>query len=94
MVKVTFTLDEETVDSLSKAASRLQKPKSYVVREAIRDFADRIGNLTEQERRHMLETFDKLVPAIPKRRLSEVQSELEEVRSTRRGGGRKNSGRR
>jgi len=94
MVKVTFTLDEETVDSLRQTAARLQKSKSYVVREAIRDFADRIGNLTEQERRRMLELFDEVVPAIPKRRLSHVVSELERLRVARRGGGRRSPDRR
>ncbi len=89
--KVTFTLDEETIERLRKAASRLQKAKSYVVREAIRDFADRIGNLSEEERRQMLKVFDRVVRAIPKRPLAEVQAELKQVRSARRKGGRKNA---
>ncbi len=91
VTKVTFTLDAETIERLRKAASRLQKPKSYVVREAIRDFADRIGNLSEEERRQMLKVFDRVVPAIPKGPVAEVQAELKQVRSARRKGGRKNA---
>jgi len=90
-IKVTFTLDDETVDKLARAAERIQKPKSYVVREAIRDFADRIGNLSERERRRMLEIFDKVIPAIPKRPLSEVRSEQKRVRDARQRGGRRTS---
>ena len=84
MVKVTFTLDEETVDRLGRAAARLRKPKSYVVREAVRDFADRIGNLSSEERRRMLDILDRVVPAIPSRPLSEVRKELAEIRAARR----------
>ena len=91
VTKVTFTLDAETIERLRKAAARLQKPKSYVVREAIRDFADRIGNLSEEERRQMLKVFDRVVPTIPKRPVADVQEELKQVRSARRKGGRKNA---
>ena len=65
--KVTFTLDPETVARLSAAAARLAIPKSAVVREAIRDFSDRAGQLGEAERRRLLDSFDRLVPAIPRR---------------------------
>ncbi len=41
--KVTFTLDESTVQKLTLAAARLGKPKSMVVREAIVDYAARVG---------------------------------------------------
>ena len=91
VTKVTFTLDDETVEKLRQAAERIQKSKSYVVREAIRDYSDRIGNLSEQERRRMLEIFDKVVPAIPKRPLSEVRSEQKQVRDSRKRGGRRTS---
>ena len=87
--KVTFTLDDETVERLRQAAERIQKPKSQIVREAIRDFADRLGNLSEQERVEMLKVFDRVVPAIPKRPLAEVQSELKRIRESRRRGGRR-----
>jgi hypothetical protein len=89
MVKMTFTFDQETVDRLKQAAARLVRPQSYVVREAVREYADRVGSLSEQERRHLLRVFDALVPVIPSRPLSEVRAELREVRVARRRGGRR-----
>src|SRR5437762_2218297 len=46
MVKVTFTLDDHTVARLRQAAERLNKPQSQAVREAVRDYADRVGRLS------------------------------------------------
>src|SRR5688500_1791397 len=37
MVKMTFTFDENTCDVLRRTATRLKKPQSVVVREAIQD---------------------------------------------------------
>jgi predicted nucleic acid-binding protein len=54
MVKMTFTFDEDTVGRLRQAAARLAKPQSYVVREAVREYAARVGALSEIERRQML----------------------------------------
>lgn len=87
-VKVTFTFDETTVARLSEAAERLSKPKSAVVREAIHDFHDRIGRLSERERRRMLQIFDELIPKIPVRPKSFVERELKQLRKARRSGGR------
>ncbi|MBI1892547.1 MAG: ribbon-helix-helix protein, CopG family [Candidatus Rokubacteria bacterium] len=89
MVKVTFTLDDETVEQLRKAAARLAKAQSRVVREAIREYAARIGRLSEQERRHFLEVFDRVVPAIPTRPVAQVERELAQIRGARRSGGRR-----
>ncbi len=91
-VKVTFTLDASTVEKLRDAAVRLRKPKSQVVREAIDDFHERIGRLSERERLAMLRAFDELVPAIPPRPAGEVERELEQLRRARREGGRASSG--
>jgi hypothetical protein len=88
MVKMTFTLDEDTADRLRRAAARLAKPQSHVVREAIREYAERIGRLSEQERLRLLQVFDAVVPAIPQRPLAEVEAELKAIRSARRHGGR------
>ncbi|HUJ50598.1 MAG TPA: ribbon-helix-helix protein, CopG family [Bryobacteraceae bacterium] len=87
--KVTFTLDDTTLRRLRDAAQRLGKPQSAVVREAIQDFHDRIGKLSEQERLRALRAFDELVPKIPRRPLSQVEQELKEVRLARRSGGRR-----
>ena len=88
-VKVTFTLDQATIARLQEAAERLSKPKSEVVRNAIHDFHERIGRLSERERLQMLEIFDRVVPEIPRRPQAETERELREVRRARRAGGRR-----
>lgn len=87
-VKMTFTLDRETVGRLRQASERLSRPQSAVVREAIQDFSDRVGRLSERERLRMLRIFDEVVPAIPPRPAAAVRREIEEVRRARRSGGR------
>lgn len=87
--KVTFTVDDRTIRRLDEAAARLGRPKSMVVREAIQEYADRVGKLSEQERRAMLRAFDELVPRIPARPAAEVEAELRSIREARRGGGRR-----
>jgi len=89
--KVTFTLDRATVALLRRAAERLSKSRSEIVREAIRDYSERIGKLSERERLQMLEVFDEMVPRIPPRPLAEVERELKEIRLARRGGGRRSA---
>ena len=86
---MTFTLDEATIARLRDASERLAKPKSAIVREAIHDFHERIGRLSERERLHMLRVFDEVVPRIPSRPIGEVEEELKAVRQARRGGGRR-----
>jgi hypothetical protein len=44
--------------------------------------------LTEEERRRMLEAFDRLVPKIPLRPAAEADAELREIRGARRRWGR------
>jgi hypothetical protein len=92
-IKVTFTLDGDTISRLRATAERLAIPKSEVVREAIRDFSDRAGRLGERERRRLLEAFDRLVPGIPARPLRDVDRELTELRRARRAGGRRSEAR-
>ena len=87
-VKMTFSLDASTAARLNDAATSLRKPKSEIVREAILDYADRVGRLTEAERRRLLGVFDEVVPAIPTRPEDEVGAELAELRRARRLGGR------
>ena len=87
-VKMTFSLDELTAARLNDTAASLRKPKSEIVREAILDYAERAGRLTEAERRRLLGVFDELVPAIPARPDNEVDEELAELRRARRLGGR------
>lgn len=88
MVKVTFSLDDETVEKLALTAERLRKPKSEVVREAIADYHERAGRLGDAERKRLLALLDRKLPAIPARPRKELADELEAVRAARRAGGR------
>lgn len=90
-VKVTFTFDQATISRLEDAADRLALPKSEVVREAILEFHDRIGKLSERERLRLLRTFDEVIPGIPARDVREVERELRAIRQARRSGGRRSS---
>ncbi|MDH3228126.1 MAG: hypothetical protein OEM67_13710 [Thermoleophilia bacterium] len=86
--RATFTLDEATETVLRRTAERLSKAKSEIVREAIQEYGARVGRLSERERLRLLAAFDEHVPRIPERPLAEVEAELEEIRQTRRAGGR------
>ena len=87
--KMTFTLDEETASRIDRTAARLKIPKSKVVREAVREYAARVGRLSEEERVRMLGVFDEVVARIPDRPEKAVDREIEAVRRARRGGGRR-----
>lgn len=87
-VKMTFSLDEATAARLRQTAEALGKPKSEVVREAILDYSEKKGRLSEAERRRLLSAFDQLVPAIPDRPAAEVDREIDSIRDARRRGGR------
>ena len=89
MVKVTFTLDELTVERLRRTAARLAKPQSYVVREAIREYETRSTRLSDEERARMLAVVDRMMQAPPGRTAQEVDAEIAEIRATRRRGGRR-----
>ena len=89
MVRVTFTLDDETVARLRRCATRLAKPQSQVVREAIKEYDARSGKLSDEERTRLLDAFDRLVPKIPRRPQKEVEAELAEIRASRRRWGRR-----
>ncbi len=88
MVKVTFTLDDETVRTLRKVAERTRKPQSLVVREAVAHYAAKEDTMTPEERERWLRTFDELVAKIPPRPRGDVERELRDIRAARRGRGR------
>ena len=87
-VKVTFTLDHDTVARLRQTSERLAKPQSAVVREAIHDFSERVGRLSERERLRQLQVFDEVMPRISARPPAEIRREIDEIRRARRAGGR------
>jgi len=85
------TIDADTVARLEETAERLGKPKSQVVREAINDYAARVGRLSEAERLRLLRTLDDVLERIPERPVAEVDAELAAVRAARRSGGRQSA---
>jgi metal-responsive CopG/Arc/MetJ family transcriptional regulator len=87
-IKVTFTLDEATVGRLNDTARRLAKPKSEVVREAIRDYHFRSDRLGEAERRRMLRVLDQMMKRPPTRSQRDVGREIAQIRAARKSGGR------
>ena len=89
MVKVTFTLDDQTVERLRRTASRLGKPQSYVVREAVREYEMRSTKLSDEERERMLAIVDRMVQAPATRTAAAVDTELREIRASRRRWGRR-----
>ena len=89
MVKVTFTVDEDTVRTLRTIAERLGKPQSMVVREAVAEYGARSGRLTEAERRRMLDALDAIAARPATRPQAEVTREVTAVRRARRQGGRR-----
>ena len=90
MVKVTFTLDEETIARLNETAERLSKPKSEVVREAIKGYrgTSTSDRLSEAERQRMLRALKEYALLPPTRTSAETDRELRELRASRRRGWR------
>ena len=93
MVKVTFTLDDETVARLRRIAQRARKPQSLVVREAIAEYAAQGERLSDDERVRALKAYDALAAAVRRRTPAEIARELRELRGARRSGGRRTVGR-
>jgi predicted transcriptional regulator len=91
MVTVTFSLDEDTVDQLRRAATRLGLPQSHVVREAVAEYAARVDRLSERERLHLLGVLEGLGAAPPTRSARAVDDEIKAVRTARRTGGRRSA---
>ena len=88
MVKVTLTLDDETVQRVNRAAARRKIPKSQVVREAIEEYDAATGKISESERVRMLKVLDDYMAQPPSKTEAEVDAELREIRAARRTGGR------
>ena len=61
VVKVTFTVDDETVLRLRRIAARLAKPQSQVVREALKEYEVRSTKLSDEERARMLAVVDRMM---------------------------------
>jgi predicted DNA-binding protein len=85
-VKMTFTLDEETVNRLNLTARRLVKPKSQVVREAIREYEARSDRLSEAERVRAVRILKELMKQPQTRSQADADREQREIRESRRRG--------
>ena len=84
MVKVTYSLDDATVRRIRRAAERLGRPQSQVVREAVAEYDARTDRLSEAERLRMLEVLDRLRSEPVTRSRAAVAAELRAVRLSRR----------
>ena len=84
MVKVTYSLDDATVRRVRRAAERLGKPQSHVVREAVAEYDARTDRLSEAERLRMLDVLDRWRKEAITRPRESVEAELREIRSSRR----------
>ena len=93
MVRVTFSLDDQTVAHIRRTAARLRKAQSQVVREAVAEYAARSDRLSEVERRQALAVLERLREAKPTRKATEVDEELRDLRAARRAGGRRHQSR-
>ena len=89
MVRVTFSLDDETVAQIRRTAARLRRPQSHIVRDAVADYATRTDRLSERERQHLMGVLERLRDAKPTRSAAVVDAELKSIRTARRAGGRR-----
>ena len=92
MIRVTYSLDDETVASIRRTAARLRKAQSQIVREAIADYAARSDRLSDAERRQALAVVERLRDTRPTRDVAQVDEELRTLRAARRAGGRRQRG--
>jgi predicted transcriptional regulator len=84
MVKMTFTLDAQTVARLRRTAARLARPQSHVIREAVREYEARSLRLGDEERARLLAVVDRMLEEAPTRTAADVDAELGEIRASRR----------
>ena len=89
MTKVTFTLDNETVEAIRAIAARKKKPRSLVVREAVAAYARQEDKLDEAEQLRRLRVLDDLRDRPRTRPQREVDDELRGIRRARRAGWRR-----
>ena len=87
MAKLTFSLDEATVEALRKTAARLRKPQSMVVREAIARYAAAADLTSPEERGRILEIIDYIKKQPTYGSAEDAKREIEEIRRSRRASG-------
>ncbi len=84
MVKMTFSLDDDTVARLRKTALRKKMPQSWVVREAVADYAAKSDMLTPEEKARMLEALERFKRTPITGTSADVDREIAEIRASRR----------
>jgi hypothetical protein len=89
MLKVTFTVDEQTVTTLKRIAERMKKPQSVIFREAIQQYSEQADRLSSEERARLLAVMDRMKARKPTRTNADTDAELVEIRKSRRKGGRR-----
>jgi predicted transcriptional regulator len=89
MLRITFTVDEETVTTLKRIAMRLKKPQSAIFREAIKHYSEHADQLSPEERERMLAVVDRMIARGPTRSQADVDTELAHIRAARKTGGRR-----
>jgi hypothetical protein len=86
MPKLTFSLDDVSVQLLRDTAARARKPLSQVVREAIAHYAAGEDALSSGERDRLLDAVRRIKRRPPTRPASQVDRELSAIRRSRRTG--------
>jgi len=86
MPKLTFSLDEDSVQTLRRVSQRSRKPQSLIVREAIAQYAEREEMLSPDERDRLLAVLQRVRQRPATRPASAVRGELREIRRSRRTG--------
>jgi predicted transcriptional regulator len=89
MTKVTFTLDDDTLEAIRSIATRKRKPRSLVIREAVAAYARLEDKLDEDERKRRLAVLDNLKARPHTRPPAAVDQELRDIRRARRVGWRR-----
>ncbi len=81
---MTFTLDDDCVAKLKRAAARHGKPQSWVVREAVTDFATKSDMLSPEEKTRMIAALERFRQTPVTGTQADVDREVAEIRRSRR----------
>ena len=84
--KVTFSLDDATVELIRAIAERKKRPQSQVLREAVAVYGAQEQKLDDATRERKLRLLDTLMAQPPTRPKGEAKKELRELRRARRVG--------
>ena len=86
MAKLTFSLDDATVEALRTAARRTGKAQSLIVREAIAQHTAREDRLSDPDRERLLGVLRHIRKRPATRPTADVDRELQDIRRSRRTG--------